>query len=401
MTSIAWALAKAVGLGLAVLAVSIIVLTVLERMEGRGKESPLDGNGEGHDVPRSWMDGPRDLLDRLVDTDGDDGEDEGILDWEEIWRPAAFLVFLRRTLYGAIKYIVRTTAGKAVYVVLLLFTPWVKKGVSGGEDGDADSGEEGEEDDEDEDENGGHLDSFAAGVLTRMILGDGGESDDDSDDDEEGNVAGILGKILLGGAAVGGSLKAASHVIRSRKKRKGGRSSLAVKKEDDVATSGTTPKHITIGCIAALRRLRKRGLITAEVQSVLLTDIIVCKAKGEATSVAEVAYELLLCGEEVGECRETAEGEFVQQCQVLSRLCYPRYYTDLPPENDATAEGGDACKMPVSDGDDAATTKGGEMHATSINAKRGDATMGGKGGGKARTLSVNDKTRDATFCTHQ
>lgn len=57
-----------------------------------------------------------------------------------------------------------------------------------------------------------------------------------------------------------------------------------------------------------------QGSISPKQKRVLLTDIIMCSAKGEF-SMVEVAYELL-CGE--GEDKDAAEEEFADQCRVFA-----------------------------------------------------------------------------------
>ena len=75
----------------------------------------------------------------------------------------------------------------------------------------------------------------------------------------------------------------------------------------------------------ALRKLCEKGLLSQKHKRILLTDIISCSAKGEF-SVVEVAYELLLCGEEdcatemepTSKVKDVAEEEFAEQCRVFA-----------------------------------------------------------------------------------
>uniref|UniRef100_A0A7S4MBM1 SnoaL-like domain-containing protein n=1 Tax=Odontella aurita TaxID=265563 RepID=A0A7S4MBM1_9STRA len=90
---------------------------------------------------------------------------------------------------------------------------------------------------------------------------------------------------------------------------------------------GGVPKDaLRQNCISALRRLTAQGAISAKQKRVLLTDIILCSARGEF-SMVEVAYELL-CGECadgdtaengcVAEERAMAEEEFADQCRAFA-----------------------------------------------------------------------------------
>jgi len=71
-------------------------------------------------------------------------------------------------------------------------------------------------------------------------------------------------------------------------------------------------------CIAALRSLATRGIISKKQKRTLLTDIILSSAKGEY-SLVEVAYDLL-CAEGVSNIEEDnfAVEEFAEQCRVFA-----------------------------------------------------------------------------------
>jgi hypothetical protein len=66
-------------------------------------------------------------------------------------------------------------------------------------------------------------------------------------------------------------------------------------------------------CIRLLRQLCGKGAISPKQKRVLLTDIISCSAKEEA-SLVEAAYELLYDGEDI----DAAEEDFADQCRVLA-----------------------------------------------------------------------------------
>jgi SnoaL-like domain len=66
-------------------------------------------------------------------------------------------------------------------------------------------------------------------------------------------------------------------------------------------------------CIRLLRQLCGKGTISPKQKRVLLTDIISCSAKEEA-SLVEAAYELLYDGDDL----EAAEEDFADQCRVLA-----------------------------------------------------------------------------------
>jgi len=71
-------------------------------------------------------------------------------------------------------------------------------------------------------------------------------------------------------------------------------------------------------CIAALRSLSTRGIISKKQKRILLTDIILSSAKGEY-SLVEVAYDLL-CAEGVSDIEEDdcAVEEFSEQCRAFA-----------------------------------------------------------------------------------
>lgn len=83
--------------------------------------------------------------------------------------------------------------------------------------------------------------------------------------------------------------------------------------KDDISKDTLRPS-----CIAALRSLATRGIISKKQKRTLLTDIILSSAKGEY-SLVEVAYDLL-CAEGVGDIEEDdfAVEEFAEQCRVFA-----------------------------------------------------------------------------------
>lgn len=66
-------------------------------------------------------------------------------------------------------------------------------------------------------------------------------------------------------------------------------------------------------CIRLLRQLCGKGAISPKQKRVLLTDIISCSAREEA-SLVEAAYELLYDGDDI----DAAEEDFADQCRVLA-----------------------------------------------------------------------------------
>ncbi len=76
-------------------------------------------------------------------------------------------------------------------------------------------------------------------------------------------------------------------------------------------------------CIATLRNLSDKGLISSKQKCVLLTDIITSSAKGE-TSMVEVAFELLCAGKGVDGDDEseldTGMEDFTEQCRVFASM---------------------------------------------------------------------------------
>ncbi len=93
----------------------------------------------------------------------------------------------------------------------------------------------------------------------------------------------------------------------------------------DAVVSGSSPENNMQGlrqkCIATLRDLADKGLISSKQKRILLTDIITSSARGE-TSMVEVAYELLCTGNGGGEESELDTGmeDFTEQCRVFSSI---------------------------------------------------------------------------------
>ena len=72
-------------------------------------------------------------------------------------------------------------------------------------------------------------------------------------------------------------------------------------------------------CIAKLKGLCARGILSREETKKLLTDVIISAAKaakGEHSHI-EIAYSLL-CGE--GDDNDTGDEYFVEQCQVIAKM---------------------------------------------------------------------------------
>jgi hypothetical protein len=93
----------------------------------------------------------------------------------------------------------------------------------------------------------------------------------------------------------------------------------------DAVVSRTTPinerESIRQNCIATLRNLSDKGLLSSKQKRVLLTDIITSSARGE-TSMVEVAFELLCSGQGADGDEDlehdTGMEDFTEQCRVFA-----------------------------------------------------------------------------------
>jgi hypothetical protein len=95
----------------------------------------------------------------------------------------------------------------------------------------------------------------------------------------------------------------------------------------DAVVSRSSPVNSREGirqnCIATLRNLSDKGLLSTKQKRVLLTDIITSSAKGE-TSMVEVAFELLCAGSDNGSDEDlevdTGMEDFTEQCRVFASM---------------------------------------------------------------------------------
>mmetsp|Transcript_3751 Transcript_3751/g.7880 ORF Transcript_3751/g.7880 Transcript_3751/m.7880 type:complete len:791 (+) Transcript_3751:119-2491(+) len=94
---------------------------------------------------------------------------------------------------------------------------------------------------------------------------------------------------------------------------------------DDASTSYTpttqavNKDELRQKCIATLRKLSDKGLLSSKQKRILLTDIIMSSGRGE-TSMVEVAYELL-CTREGDEAElDTGMEDFTEQCRVFAAM---------------------------------------------------------------------------------
>jgi len=77
-------------------------------------------------------------------------------------------------------------------------------------------------------------------------------------------------------------------------------------------------------CIASLRNLAAKGVISQKQKRMLLTDVIMSSGNGES-SMVETAYELL-CAEPFGDDKDGLEEDFADQCRVFASTL-----PDFPP----------------------------------------------------------------------
>lgn len=83
-------------------------------------------------------------------------------------------------------------------------------------------------------------------------------------------------------------------------------------------------ENLRQNCIASLRNLATKGVISQKQKRMLLTDVIMCSGNGES-SMVETAYELL-CAEPFGDDKDGLEEDFADQCRVFASTL-----PDFPP----------------------------------------------------------------------
>lgn len=152
---------------------------------------------------------------------------------------------------------------------------------------------------------GGGLNDILKGDMddSNDLIEDDDDSDDDNDDDDDDEGI-IIANMLVNGGGQSSSSKN-SNIITLKGQDQTDKNSKRDKTE--------TKDNVRQNCIATLRKLSSRGIISPKHKRMLLTDIITNSAKGEY-SLVEVAYDLL-CGE--GDDKDAAEEDFAEQCQVF------------------------------------------------------------------------------------
>jgi len=137
-----------------------------------------------------------------------------------------------------------------------------------------------------------------------LLLGDDSDDMDDFISEETIIIQKDDNMIGFGGSNVNN---------KDKSKLKGDKNSSKDENSKDYSKDTLRPS-----CIAALRSLSTKGIISKKQKRILLTDIILSSAKGEY-SLVEVAYDLL-CAEGVSNIEEDdcAVEEFAEQCRAFA-----------------------------------------------------------------------------------
>jgi hypothetical protein len=152
--------------------------------------------------------------------------------------------------------------------------------------------------------------------------------DDDDDDDEEDDDDDEL-EVDDQDDVERDNTKEAVSIIKELAEARGKQTKKVAPSTKPAAAAATksTESAIRQQCVASLRHLCHQGLISSRQKHILLTDIVSCTAKGEKSKI-EVAYELLLSGDDENDQNGAADGdmdkralaqeEFADQCRLFA-----------------------------------------------------------------------------------
>jgi hypothetical protein len=151
------------------------------------------------------------------------------------------------------------------------------------------------------------------------------EEDDDDDDDDDDEL-----EVDDQDDVVRDNTKEAVSIIKELAEARGKQTKKvapSTKAAAAAAATKSTESAIRQQCVASLRHLCHQGLISSRQKHILLTDIVSCTAKGEKSKI-EVAYELLLSGDNKNDQNGAADGdmdqramaqeEFADQCRLFA-----------------------------------------------------------------------------------